>query len=260
MANLSGKVALVTGSSLGIGLGCALELARAGADVVVNYRSHPKEADAVVAEIKKLGRKSTAIQADMGDTKAVENMVQQAIQDFGRVDILINNAAYMAPRVPFHELPLDEFEKVWRVYTFGSFICTRAVVRDMVAHKRRGKILLISSIHASAPYPGSSAYNSSKGGAEQLFLTMATELAAHRINVNIIQPGWTDTPGERRFTPEEVIRESAPKLPWGRLAKAEEMGKAAVFLCSDEADYITGATLRIDGALIQPRVTAAMQI
>jgi glucose 1-dehydrogenase len=260
MGNLSGKVALVTGSSRGIGRGCALELARAGADVVVNYRSHPEEAAAVVAEIKKLGRKTTAFQADMEDRKAIENMVQQSIHDFGRVDILVNNAAYMTRRVPFHEVPLDEFEKVWRVYTFGSFICTRAVVRDMVAHKRTGKILLISSIHASAPYPGSSAYNSSKGGAEQLFLTMATELTKHRINVNIIQPGWTDTPGERQFASEEDIRESAPKLPWGRLATAEEMGKAAVFLCSDDADYITGAMLRIDGALIQPRVTAAKQI
>ena len=260
MANLSGKVALVTGASLGIGRGCALELAGAGADVVVNYRSHPKDAEEVVAAVKKLGRRAIAIQADMGDSAAIEKMVQQSLREFGKVDILINNAAYVAPRVPFYELPPEEFEKVWRVYTLGSFLLTKAIVNEMIKNTRRGKLLLISSIHASAAYPASSAYNSSKAGAEQLFLTMAVELAKHRINANIIQPGWTDTPGERRFTSEEVIRESAPKLPLGRLATAEEMGKAAVFLCSDDADYITGSTLRVDGALILPMVTAAKQV
>jgi glucose 1-dehydrogenase len=260
MAHLTGKIALVTGSSLGIGRACAIELARSGADVVVNYRSHPEAAHEVVAEIKKLGRNAIAVQADMCDANAVENLFTQAVTTFGKVDVLINNATYVAPRVPFWELPKDEFEKVWRSYTLASFILTSAVVRDMVKSKRAGKILLISSIHGSFPYPGSSAYNSSKGGAEQLFLTMAAELAPHRINVNIIQPGWTDTPGERRFTPEEVIREAAPKLPWGRLGTAEEIAKAAVFLCSDDSAYTTGAMLRVDGALVLPRVTAAKQV
>ena len=256
MATLTGKVALITGSSLGIGRGCALELARAGADVVVNYRSHPDAANEVVAEIQKLGRKAVAIQADMCDAKAVENLAAQAIRQFGKVDILINNATYVAPRMPFWELPKEEYEKVWRSYALASFILTSAVVRDMIQHKRRGKILLISSIHASSPYPGSAAYNSSKGAAEHLFLTMATELTPHRINVNIIQPGWTDTPGERRFATEEYIREAGPKMPWGRLGTIEDIAKAALFLCSDDADYVSGANLRVDGAVILPRVTA----
>src|SRR5437867_4398779 len=130
MANLSGRVALVTGASLGIGRGCALELARAGADVVVNYRSHPKAAEEVVAAITSLGHKAIAVQADMEDASAINNLVAQALQTFGKVDILVNNAAYVAPRVPFYELAPEEFEKVWRVYTFGSFRLTSAIVRD----------------------------------------------------------------------------------------------------------------------------------
>src|ERR1051325_4583612 len=135
MANLSGKVALVTGASLGIGRGCALELAGAGADVVVNYRSHPKDAEEVVAAVKKLGRRAIAIQADMGDSAAIEKMVQQSLREFGKVDILINNAAYVAPRVPFYELPPEEFEKVWRVYTLGSFLLTKAIVNEMIKNR-----------------------------------------------------------------------------------------------------------------------------
>lgn len=260
MTNLAGHVALVTGSSMGIGRACALEFARAGADVVVNYRSHAKDADDAVAAIRKLGRNAIAVQADMCDASAVENLAARAIREFGKVDILVNNATYVAPRVNFWELPAHEFEKVWRSYTLASFILTGAVVRDMIGHNRRGKILLISSIHAEKPYPASAAYNSSKGGAEQLFLTMATELTPHRINVNIIQPGWTDTPGERRFLSDAVIQAAGPTMPWARLATAEDIARAALFLCSDDADYVTGAMLRVDGGLVLPRATASSDV
>jgi glucose 1-dehydrogenase len=253
MANLSGKVALITGSSQGIGRGCALEMAKAGADIVVNYRSHPEGAAQTVADVKKLGRKAIAVKADMCDASALESMAAQAIREFGKVDILVNNATYVAPRVPFWKLPKEEFEKLWRSYTMACFVLTSAIVRDMIEHKRKGKILLISSVHGFQPYPNCSAYNSSKGGGELLFLTMATELTPYKINVNIIQPGWIDTPGERVLASDKIIDEAGPHLPWKRMGQIEDIGKAATFLCSDDADYITGANLRVDGGLVLPR-------
>jgi glucose 1-dehydrogenase len=244
---LADRVALVTGASRGIGRGCALELAREGADVVVNYRSHPEEAEAVVAEIRALGRRAIAYGADVGNRTAVDGMVAAALAEFGRIDILINNAAYSI-RKPFLEYTEAEFAEVLRVALWSVVHCTQAVGRHMVA-RGGGKILVISSVHSFMPFPNSSPYNTAKAGINHLAFSVANELAPHHINVNVIDPGWIDTPGERRYYTEEELRAGGEKLPWGRLGRPDEIGKAAVFLCSDDADYITGALLRVDGGV-----------
>jgi glucose 1-dehydrogenase len=245
---LTDRVALVTGASRGIGRGCALELARAGADVVVNYRSHADEADAVVQEIRGIGRRAISYGADVGDRAAVDGMVAAALAEFGRIDILVNNAAYSI-RKPFIDYTEAEFAEVLQVAMWSVFHCSQAVARHMVERGGGGKILVISSIHAFIPFPNSSPYNTAKAGINHMAYTLAGELAPHRINVNVIEPGWTDTPGERRYYSEEQLRAAGLQLPWGRLGHPEEIGKAAVFLASDDADYITGANLRVDGGI-----------
>jgi len=245
---LTDRVALVTGASRGIGRGCALELARAGADVVVNYRTHPEEANEVVAEIRDMGRRAMAFGADVGDRAAVDRMIAAAVAEFGRLDILINNAAFSI-RKPFLEYTEEEFQTVLQVAMWSVFHCSQAVARHMVARGGGGKIVVISSVHAFIPFPNSLPYNTAKAGINHMAFSIAGELAPHRINVNVIEPGWTDTPGERRYFTEEELRIGGEKLPWGRLGRPEEIGKAAVFLSSDDADYITGACLRVDGGV-----------
>jgi glucose 1-dehydrogenase len=248
MMRLADRVALVTGASRGIGRGCAVELAREGADVVVNYRSHPDEAEEVAREIRGMGRRAMAYGADVGDRTAVDGMVATALAEFGRIDILVNNAAYSI-RKPFVEYTEAEFAEVLQVAMWSVFHCSQAVARHMIARGGGGKILVISSIHAFIPFPNSSPYNTAKAGINHMAFTLAGELAPHRINVNVIEPGWTDTPGERRYFTEEQLRTAGQQLPWGRLGRSEEIGKAAAFLCSDDADYITGASLRVDGGV-----------
>jgi glucose 1-dehydrogenase len=245
---LTDRVALVTGASRGIGRGCALELGRAGAEVVVNYRSHADEAEEVVQEIRGIGRRAISYGADVGDRAAVDGMVAAALAEFGRIDILVNNAAYSI-RKPFIDYTAAEFAEVLQVAMWSVFHCSQAVARHMVERGGGGKILVISSIHAFIPFPNSSPYNTAKAGINHMAYTLAGELAPHRINVNVIEPGWTDTPGERRYYSEEQLRTAGQQLPWGRLGLPEEIGKAAVFLASDDADYITGANLRVDGGI-----------
>lgn len=245
---LANRVALVTGASRGIGRGCALELAREGADVVVNYRSHPEEAEAVVAEIRGMGRRAIAYGADVGQRAAVDEMVAAALTELGRIDILVNNAAYSI-RKPFLEYTEAEFAEVLQVALWSVFHCSQAVARHMVERGGGGKIIVVSSVHAFIPFPNSLPYNVAKAGINHMAYSIAGELAPHRINANVIEPGWTDTPGERRYYSEEELRAGGQKLPWGRLGEPEEIGKAAAFLASADADYITGACLRVDGGV-----------
>lgn len=252
MVDLQDKVALITGSSRGIGRGCAIEMATCGADIVINYRTHPDEAEEVAEIVRGLGRSAITVGADIADRDAVEAMVQQGIDRFGKIDILVNNAA-MSIRKPFLEIPVDDVSRTIDVCMWGVFHCSQVAARHMVDRGGGGKILIISSVHAFIPFGNSVAYNTAKAGINHMGYTMATELTEHRINVNVIEPGWTDTPGERNFATEEELREGGKKLPWGRLGTIEDIGKTAAFLCSDAADYITGACLRVDGGFWLPK-------
>lgn len=246
---LLGKKAIVTGSAQGIGRGCALELARSGADLVINDLERSAEAESVVAEIRGMGRQAVLVEGDVFEARSCESIVNRATKALGRLDILVSNPAFTF-REDFLKYEPETFQKVLQGVLVGGFLMSRLVARKMVEQGGGGKIVFISSVHAERPYARSVAYNAGKAGLNQMAKTIAAELVQHRINVNVIEPGWIDTPGERAFFSEEVIRREAAKLPWGRMGQPEEIGKAATFLVSDDADYITGATLLVDGGFL----------
>jgi glucose 1-dehydrogenase len=246
---LLGRKALVTGAGRGIGRGCAVELARAGADVAVNDRERTTQAEAVVAEIQALGRQAVLIDGDVFAREACESVVRRAAEALGRIDIFVSNPAFQR-RAEFLKFDPDTFAKVIQGTLAGGFHMGQFVARHMVERGGGGKIVFISSGHAHTPYVGSIAYNAGKGGLNQLAFTIAAELYPHRINVNVIEPGWIDTPGERAVFGDKVIEAEGAKLPWGRIGTIEDIGKAASFLCSDEADYISGSILRVDGLIV----------
>ncbi|AGA24814.1 SDR family NAD(P)-dependent oxidoreductase [Singulisphaera acidiphila] len=246
---LTGKKAIVTGSARGIGRGCALELARAGADIVVNDRERTPEAEAVVAEIEALGRQAVLVEGDAFDHDSCGRITQRAIEALGRLDILISNPAY-SRRDDFLNYSPETFRQVIQGTLAGGFSMSQHVVKHMVERGGGGKIVFISSVHARRPFPRSVAYNAGKAGLNHMALTIAGELMPYRINVNLIEPGWIDTPGEHEAFGADVMREAGPALPWGRFGKPEDIGKAAVFLVSDDADYITGSALLVDGGLL----------
>ena len=253
MERLAGKVALVTGASRGIGRGSALCLAEEGADVIVNYLSHPDEAAEVAEAITAMGRKTLVHQADVSNREAMEAMFEAVVTHFGHLDIVVANAA-MSVRELVIEAKWEHVLRTIEVAQFGVFhacqLAAQQMVRQGLRGRSAGKIIIISSVHQAIAVPTSAAYNMAKAAINHLGRTMAAELAEHHINVNIINPGWIDTPGERKYFTEEELAEGAKKMPWKRLGTAEEIGKGVVYLASDDADYITGSTLTIDGGLV----------
>jgi glucose 1-dehydrogenase len=245
---LQGKTALVTGAARGIGQGCALELARAGADVALNDRDRTEQAEAVVAEIQALGRRCALIEGDVFHRPSCERVVARAIEALGRIDILVSNPAFNR-RADFLEYDPETFARVIDGSLTGGFQMAQLVARHMVARGGGGKIVFISSCHVKTPYARSVAYNAAKAGLNNMAFTIAAELCKHRINVNVIEPGWIDTPGEHESFGSEAIAKAGPTLPWGRLGTPEDIGKAAAFLASDDADYITGTALAVDGGI-----------
>lgn len=245
---LRGKKALVTGAARGIGRGCALELARAGADVVVNDLTRSPEAESIVGEIRALGRQADVVEGDVFERASCESVVARAVERLGQIDILVSNPAF-SRRGDFLDYDPALFEKVVRGTLLGGFHMSQLVARHMVARAAGGKIVFISSVHARIPFARSVAYNAAKIGLTHMARTIAAELLPHRINVNVIEPGWIDTPGEHATFGSELIAQAAPTLPWGRLGTPEDIGRSAVFLCSADADYITGTELVVDGGL-----------
>jgi glucose 1-dehydrogenase len=243
---LEGRKALVTGAARGIGRGCALELARAGADVAINDRLSSPETDSLLAEIQGLGRKAILVEGDAFERTSCEAIVGETIRVFGGIDILVSNPAF-SRRGDFLEYDPETFQKVLQGTLVGGFHMSQIVARHMVERGRGGKIVFISSVQSRIPYVRSVAYNAGKSGLNHMALTIAAELMRHRINVNLIEPGWIDTPGEQAAFGQEMLRTAAPTLPWGRLGTPADIGRAAVFLCSDDADYVTGASLLVDG-------------
>jgi glucose 1-dehydrogenase len=245
--SLAGKVALITGSSRGIGRGCAVAMAAAGADIVVNYRSHPEDAEETARHVRAFGRQAVIAGGDVADREQVRAMVDAAVQAFGQLDIAVANA-YHTVRKPFLELTPEDFQATLAVSLVGTFHTCQLAAQQMVKQGGGGKILVISSVLAERALSTSAPYNTAKAGINHLVRTMANELARHRINVNSIEPGYIDTPGERAFATDEQIVAAGKRLPWGRLGTAEEMGAVAAFLASPAADYISGSVIRADGA------------
>lgn len=244
--NLTGKCALVTGAARGIGRGCALELARAGADVAVNDRTRSPQAEETVALIEQLGRRALLVEGDAFQASSCAAIASRAAEYLGQIDILVSNPAF-SRRSDFLECPPELFDKVVQGTLHGGFYMSQAVAQQMVARGGGGKIVFISSVQSRIPYVRSVAYNAAKAGLNHMAFTIAAELAKHRINVNVIEPGWIDTPGEHETFGDDFIAQSAASLPWGRLGTPEDIGRAAAFLASSDADYITGTSLLVDG-------------
>lgn len=255
---LAGKQALVTGAARGIGKGCAVALAREGADVVINDLRRTPQAEATVAEIRALGRRCELIEGDAFDRASCETIAARAIDTLGRLDILVSNPAF-SRRGDFLHYDPELFEETLRGTLTAGFHMSQLVARHMVARGGRGKIVFISSVHGLVPYVAASAYNAAKAGLNHLAGTIAAELIRHRINVNVIMPGWIDTPGEHETFGDQRIADDGPKLPWGRIGTPDDIGRAATFLASEDADYITGTTLLVDGGFALRGAMGAIQ-
>src|SRR5262249_40358241 len=202
---LAGKVALVTGASSGIGRATALALAREGADVALNYFSYEEEGRQIAEEIRGLGRRALLFPVDVSDQPAVEAMIARIAQELGRLDILVCCAVY-SDRELFHIANMDGFRRTIDVTMWGAYYCLRAAANEMIRQGAGGNIVFVSSAQARVAIPASMAYNMAKAAVDQMARTAAVELFSQRIRVNIICPGWIDTPGERKFFREDVLR------------------------------------------------------
>ncbi|GIW44387.1 MAG: 3-oxoacyl-[acyl-carrier-protein] reductase FabG [Candidatus Binatia bacterium] len=245
MADLNGKFALVTGSSRGIGRGIALELARAGAHVAVHYRRERDAAEATAREIEALGRKSVVVAADVSDWPQVKAMAETVLQHFGRLDIVVANSGVASRPAPVWEMDIEHWQRVIAVDLHGAFYTCRATVGHLV-RQGSGSVILVSSIGADLCAPFGAPYYAAKAGVNALTKTLAKECAPARVRVNAIAPGLVHTDmGERMLRAHGDALLST--IPLGRAGTPEEIGKAAVFLASDDAAFITGKILRIDG-------------
>jgi glucose 1-dehydrogenase len=252
MNGLNGKVALVTGSARGIGKGCALELARRGADVVINDRDHLDLAEEVAAEVRGMGRRAVVIPSDVSNRAACAALVDRAVAEFGRLDIVVANAAFSI-RKPFLELEEADAVDTFAGTFWSAFHTSQFAARRLAQQGGGGSMIFISSVLALLPFPTSSMYNAAKAAINQMARTMAAELAPLRIRVNVVEPGWIDTPGERKFATEEEIRAAGALQPLGRLGSGEDIAKGVAYLASDDAAYVTGSILRIDGGYVVAR-------
>ena len=246
---LSGRVAIVTGAGRGIGSAIAKGLAAEGAAVVVNYSRSGAEAEGVAREIAAAGGKAVAVQADIKELASHERLVSTALDRFGRLDILVNNAG-IEFREPFLEATADNWDLTLGVNLKGVYFLSQKAAAAM-RKSGAGKILNISSIHDEVPIRNLSIYSITKGGMKMLTKSLALELAEYSINVNSLSPGAILTDMNREALSEPAYRAKViDKIPWKRIGDTSDLAGAAVFLCSGESDYVTGATLYVDGGIL----------
>lgn len=257
MEGLRGKTVLVTGATSGIGQAIALRLAQEGCNVAINYRSQPDAAEATRQEamaracedIERCEVKALIVQGDVSKEENVVSMVQQVVDRFGGLDVLVNNAGIQTES-PSHDLTVDSFDQVLSVNLRGAFLCARETIQHLLAQGKPGSIINISSVHEIIPRPQYLSYSISKGGLGNLTKTLALEYAAQGIRVNGVAPGATVTPINAGWTedPEKQAKVES-HIPMDRAGTPEEMAAVVAFLASDEAAYITGQTLFVDGGL-----------
>jgi glucose 1-dehydrogenase len=253
---LKGQKALVTGANSGIGEGVSRALAAAGADVAVNYVVRPEAARRVVTELETLGVTAMAIRADVSQEAEVRAMFQAMIAAWGTIDILVSNAG-IERNAPLVDMTLEQWTAVLGVNLTGTFLCVREAAREMLRRGPRpevsratGKIICISSVHERIPWAGHVNYAASKGGLMLLMQSVAQELAPHRIRVNSIGPGAIQTPiNPAAWDTPEALERLLTMIPYGRIGQPADIGKAVAWLVSDDADYIHGQTLFVDGGM-----------
>jgi glucose 1-dehydrogenase len=253
---LKGKVAVITGAGSGIGRGIAGVFAREGAAVVADYAGSAEGANETVEQIRTLGGRAVAVEADVSDEAQVKALIEETVKAFGRLDILVNNAG-IESKAPFVEFPLDRFEKILAVNLRGPWLCTQAAARQMILQNQNGqgdggRVIHISSVHEDLPMPTNAAYCASKGGLRMLMRTIAVELAPHRITVNNIGPGAVYTPIDKDIQANpELEKQLMAEIPLRRWGQPEEVGEMAAYLASDAAGYVTGSTFFIDGGMLR---------
>jgi glucose 1-dehydrogenase len=256
MRGLKGRNVLVTGGTSGIGQAIAVRFAEYGANVAINYLKTSDEAQetaeqvhACANRVRQKGVRDVLVGADVSREDQVERMVAEAIDELGGIDVLVNNAGIQISR-PSHELSSEEFDRVLGVNLRGAFLCAREVIRHLVADGKPGRIVNISSVHQDIPKPGYLGYSVSKGGMMNLTRTLALEYAGRGITVNAVGPGATVTPINRAWIDDPVKREMVTAhIPIPRAGDADEMAGVVCFLASDDAAYITGQTVFVDGGL-----------
>lgn len=263
MKRLKGQAALITGSSSGIGAGVAKCFASEGAKVVINYASSAQEAEDVVQAISAGGGEAIAIQADVSQEDQVQALFAKMLEAYGTIDILVNNAGVQQD-VSFVDMTLEQWNTVISINLTGQFLCSREAVKEFLCRGiptyscSAGKIICMSSVHEIIPWAGHCNYAASKGGVMLLMQSMAQELASHKIRINSIGPGAIKTPiNKGAWETPEAKKKLLKLIPYNRIGVPEDIGKAAVWLASDESDYVHGTTLYVDGGMtLYPGFTA----
>ncbi|OUL32881.1 glucose 1-dehydrogenase [Nostoc sp. 106C] len=252
---LTGKIALVTGSSQGIGQAIAIRLAQEGASIVINYRSHPEGAQETLSKVTAAGGEchmvdGFTIQADTGTVADVQRMIADSISHFGKLDILVNNAG-IEKNANFWDVTEADYDAVMNVNLKGIFFATQAFVQHRLDTKQPGKIINISSVHEELPFPHFAAYCASKGGLKMLTRNLAVELAPHGITINNVAPGAIETPiNTKLLNDPQKLGALLKNIPLGRLGQPEDVASIVAFLASSESDYVTGTTFFVDGGLL----------
>jgi glucose 1-dehydrogenase len=248
---LQGKVAIVTGAATGIGQAIAVRFAREGASVVVDFVGPSGTADQTEKEVLSFGGKTIAVAADVSKPDEVQNLVDNAVKTFGKLDIVVNNAG-VEKKLAFVDYPLEELQKILAINLIGPFLVCQSAARQMIKQAQGGRLINISSVHEDLPMPTNAAYCASKGGLRMLMRTIAVELGKDKITVNNIGPGAVYTPIDADIEAQpEMEKALMGEIPLNRWAKPEEIAGLAVFLASDEAAYVTGSTYFIDGGMLR---------
>jgi glucose 1-dehydrogenase len=249
--SLAEKVAIVTGGSSGIGKAVALELARQGARLVIDYVSHPEAADAVEKEIEGFGGSAVGVQADVSKVEDLQRLVGATVEKFGRLDIMVNNAG-VETRTSILDTTEEQYEKVLSVNLKSAFFGTQLAAKQMIKQGGGGRIINMTSIHEDWPMPGNTPYCLSKGGMRMLTRTAGVELAAHNILVVGVAPGAVATPiNVSTMKDPALMQKLNAAIPLGRMAKPEEIAKVVAFLAGDGASYVTATTIVTDGGMMQ---------
>ncbi|MBT3275864.1 MAG: SDR family oxidoreductase [Spirochaetales bacterium] len=256
-ADLEGQKAVITGASKGLGAAVAIGLARAGADVLVNYFSDKTGAEEVAASIREFGGRAAIHGSDVAVEEQVTDMFATAISEFGRIDICVPNSGIQL-NAPFHEMTLKQWQRVIDVNLTGQFLCCREAVKTFIGQgidtnvsTAAGKIICMSSVHDLIPWEGHANYAAAKGGVMMLMKTLAQEYAGRKIRINAVSPGAIRTPMnvEKITSPEEYKSQLLDLMPYGRIGEPEDVARAVAWLASDASDYVTGTTIYIDGGM-----------
>jgi NAD(P)-dependent dehydrogenase (short-subunit alcohol dehydrogenase family) len=248
--DLTGKRCLVTGANSGIGESTARTFAEAGADVAINYLTHPEAADAVAAAVRAAGGRALTLRADVSDATQVDTMFDTLLADWGGIDILVNNAGIDGPSAKSWDADLDAWREVLEVNLFGAFYCSRRALQQMVP-AGAGVIVNMSSVHERIPWSGYGAYTASKAGLAMLTQTLAQEAAPHGVRVLAVAPGAIKTPINKSVWDDKAgLADLRSKIPMGRLGERDEVARMVVMLASGCASYMTGSTVFVDGGMI----------